>query len=111
MKLFLFKILKIFYPSWQMKNFASRSNQWNKIRKEYLKRQPKCAVCKRKAKTVHHIIPFHVDPTKELDIDNLIGFCSTCHHLTFGHLMYWKSYNSKVVEDTQIYKQRMWNRP
>jgi len=107
----IFKLLQFIAPTFHIKDQAKRSNQWNKIRKEYLKEHPQCAVCFKKAKTVHHITPFHIDPSKELDPNNLIGFCETQHHILFGHLMHWKSYNEKVIEDSIHMKNQIANRP
>ena len=81
----------------------TRSSQWPKVRKQYLKENPNCVVCGKKASAVHHIVPFHVDPGRELDPDNLIGFCGHQHHLLVGHLMWWKAWNPSVEEDSSVW--------
>ncbi len=67
-----------------------RSPHWGKVRKEHLKKEPVCQWCGGKKRLqVHHIIPFHVNPAKELDPRNLITLCEKkgldCH-LEKGHL-------------------------
>lgn len=94
-----------------LKNFG-RSSQWNTVRKEHLKYQPECQACGRtKDVEVHHIEPFHINPSKELDPTNLITLCSKSCHLTFGHLMDYKSWNKDVVSDCQNYRLKLQQRP
>lgn len=75
----------------------ARSKEWPKIRKAWLKRYPRCALCGGKEKiTVHHMIPFHLNPLLELDPTNLITLCEgrkvvNCH-LVFGH---WGNFRTK----------------
>jgi 5-methylcytosine-specific restriction enzyme A len=69
-----------------------RSPQWPKVRAEHLKKNPTCAVCDGTAKLeVHHIVPFHIDSTKELEPTNLLTLCESKEngincHLAFGHV-------------------------
>lgn len=61
-----------------------RSSHWPKIRKEHLNKESCCQACGgEKELNVHHIIPYHIDKTKELDPDNLITLCEgggiNCH--------------------------------
>lgn len=77
-----------------------RSYLWKEVRKNHLKNFPECAVCGRKKNIVpHHIIPVSVDPSLELDPNNLITLCEgpsfNCH-LFFGHLRNWSSHNPDV---------------
>lgn len=97
----------------QFYNFdSSRSSQWNKIRKKYLEKYPNCQACGRNDDIeVHHIIPVHINPDKELDENNLISLCSKYCHLTIGHLMDWKSWNINVKKDAEIYYNKIKNRP
>lgn len=89
----------------------SRSPKWSIARKEHLKIQPICQACNRqKNLEVHHIIPYQIDKTKELDFNNLITLCDTCH-LLFGHLMNYKSWNENVVADCQLFSYKIKNRP
>ena len=88
-----------------------RSSEWSKTRKEFIKENNCCSACGTKNKLeVHHILPFHLYPEFELDKTNLITLCKR-HHLTFGHLMNFKSYNPTVVDDTKKYKFKVENRP
>lgn len=91
-----------------------RSSQWPKVRKAWLKEHPTCAACgTRKNVEAHHKVPFHVDPGKELDPQNLTTLCDAgmkCH-FTFGHLGNWKSYNESVDEDSQAFLKKVQERP
>jgi 5-methylcytosine-specific restriction protein A len=89
-----------------------RSPKWSTARKEHLKYQPECQACGRsKDVEVHHIEPFHINPSRELDPTNLITLCAKTCHLTFGHLMDYKSWNKDVVSDCANYKQKLQQRP
>lgn len=91
---------------------SSRSSQWSKVRKKYLNNHPECEACGRNDDIeVHHIIPVHVDPTKELDENNLISLCGKYCHFIVGHLMDWKSWNVNVKQDAETYKNKINNRP
>lgn len=89
-----------------------RSKDWAKVRLEHLKTQPYCMACGTKSNLeVHHIIPVHVDPTKELDTNNLITLCDKYCHFIFGHLMNYKSWNPNVQSDCSVYLNKIENRP
>ena len=90
-----------------------RSPLWPKVRATHLKDNLKCAVCDGVAKLeVHHIIPFHVDPTKELDPLNLITLCESngnginCH-LAFGHLGNYQGANTTVKKDAKAWNVKL----
>lgn len=88
-----------------------RSNKWKKIRNEFIKNNNKCAVCGSADNLVaHHIVPVHVDPSKELDFSNLIPLCQNptfnCH-LFFGHFKNWCRFNPNVSEDAKNWKEKM----
>jgi len=90
-----------------------RSPKWKKIRLEHMTSNPRCAVCGNTCKVVpHHIVPFHKDPSKELDPDNLISLCEgdtfNCH-LFFGHFRNWCRNNPDVVEDARMWSERLGN--
>lgn len=92
--------------------YAIRSPQWPKVRKEHLKNNPACAACGRSKKIeVHHIKPVHKYPELELDPSNLISLCDDPCHLIFGHLFDYKSWNIKVKEDTEVYYNKLVNKP
>ena len=89
---------------------AQRSSQWPKLRKQFIEANPLCAVCGKKGEQIHHKIPVHADPTKELLIENLITLCEN-HHLWFGHLGSYYSYNKDVEADSKSFLEKIKNRP
>lgn len=86
-----------------------RNPAWANFRKTYIKN--KCEVCgATRGLTIHHRLPFHLFPEKELDINNIITLCdwkaNNCHW-RFGHLFQsWSSYNEKVEEVATIFRQQ-----
>jgi hypothetical protein len=79
--------------------YATRSPKWSTVRKEHLKNNPDCIACGRSKKVeVHHIIPVHIDPSRELDPGNLVTLCDSPCHITFGHFMDYKYYNPNVIQ-------------
>lgn len=84
-----------------------RSPKWKEVRDRFLHLHPFCAVCGTNKKLeVHHIIPVHIDISKELVESNLITLCeSKSHndHLIFGHFLNWKLFNENVVSDATTY--------
>lgn len=89
-----------------------RSNKWNKVRSEFLRHNSVCAACgTNKDLEVHHIVPYHLDSTKELEYTNLITLCGKRCHFIFGHLCDWKSWNVDVVNDCKKYNYKLTNRP
>lgn len=88
-----------------------RSNHWPTVRKHHLRiaENNKCAACGSiKKLEVHHIVPFFLDPSKELDPTNLITLCESkdinniiCH-LHYGHSDSYKKFNPNVVEDAAL---------
>ena len=86
----------------------TRSPEWSQVRKEFLKENPRCTVCDKKAKEVHHILPFHLFPELELDVNNLMPFCRR-HHFMVGHLENWRAYNDEVKLDAQFWRERLSN--
>jgi 5-methylcytosine-specific restriction endonuclease McrA len=81
------------------------------VRKAHLKRNKTCAACGgKKELEVHHIVPVHLSPERELDPTNLITLCEAreCHH-AFGHMYDWRFGNPKVVEDAAWWRARCKN--
>lgn len=81
---------------------AKRSNKWPTVEKHFREANPTCAACGGKNNlNVHHCIPFHLDPSKELDQTNLITLCMSNRecHLLIGHAGSFKQYNPNVRED------------
>ena len=81
-----------------------RSSQWGAVRDEFLEGKH-CASCGgTKQLRAHHRVPFHVDPSRELDVTNLIPLCEAgkfglnCH-LLLGHLGNWRRVNVDVDSD------------
>lgn len=96
---------------------ASRSSSWPIVRARFLKDNPSCAVCgktDKKILAVHHKKPFHLFPSLELEFSNLVTLCESpgmhCH-ITFGHLGSFKSFNSAIDRDIEIWKIKVANRP
>lgn len=92
--------------------YAYRSPQWQSVRKIHLVNNNVCAACGRNKKLeVHHIVPVHIDASKELELDNLITLCDDPCHFVFGHLMDYKSWNKHIVNDCLVYLNRVENKP
>lgn len=90
---------------------SARSGKWPKIRNEFVAEHPNCAACNsEKMINCHHIEPFSENPERELDKNNLISLCFSCHFI-FGHLKSWTSHNPNVVQDSAWYSQKMAHRP
>lgn len=90
-----------------------RSSKWPTVRKNHLKDHPCCAVCGGTEKIeVHHIVPFHDDPSLELEPTNLISLCESksfgivCH-LLIGHLGNYKKSNPDVLGDAKIWYNKL----
>lgn len=92
--------------------YAKRSSKWPSVRQNHLKKEPCCKCCGSCIKPeVHHIVPVHIDPSKELDPDNLITLCDKYCHFIFGHLMNWKSYNMNIEKDCINFYIKIQKRP
>ena len=90
---------------------STRSSKWKTVRNNHLNKQTHCQACgTHKNLQVHHIIPVSIDKTKELDYNNLITLCKTCHFV-FGHFMDWNSWNIDVITDCEVYLNKVKNRP
>lgn len=88
-----------------------RAPQWSAVRDAWVREHPACAVCgTRKGLQVHHVVPISVDPSRELDRSNLMTLCEP-HHLLFGHLCNWNSWNRAVREDAAIWHEKIAGRP
>jgi hypothetical protein len=92
---------------------TKRDSLWPMVRANHLRREPTCQVCGGNKKLeVHHKIPFHVNPSRELDPTNLITLCEAkkkgvnCH-LFFGHFGDYRRYNDDVVIDALLWSQRL----
>lgn len=99
----------------QSKPEHPRSPHWPHVRAVWLHTHPTCAACGgTEALEVHHKQPFHLNPARELDPTNFITLCEcpgSDHHLHFGHLGDWKSYNQDVETDAAAYLGKVKRRP
>ena len=89
---------------------AARSPMWEHARRQWIVKNPACAVCEtEKGCEVHHKLPFHLHPERELDPTNFITLCRD-HHYLFGHLLNWSAYNPEVEVDSKIYNGKIKSR-
>ena len=117
----MFKFIKnLFFQDQQIKILSvdeimalsvPRSSRWRKLRKKFIKENPRCEVCGSDQNVVpHHITPVHVNFEQELNENNLITLCTNktfnCH-LFFGQLRNWSKYNPNIVEDAKEWKQKI----
>lgn len=90
---------------------VARSSKWGKVRDEYIRTHPRCAVTgDTKDCEAHHCVPFHERPDLELDPSNLITLRRDMHFL-FGHFLNWTSFNKDVREDAKIWREKIQKRP
>lgn len=88
----------------QTDELFGRSGSWARVRREHLEREPACIACGRDDDLeVHHVSPYHLDKSRELDPSNLVTLCADPCHLVHGHLMSWKRSNPDVREDCARY--------
>ena len=81
---------------------ASRSSKWPSVRRNFVRANPYCAACGTvKELEVHHVVPFHIEPERELDATNLMSLCQDCH-LYIGHLKDWTRHNPNAREDAAL---------
>lgn len=83
---------------------VSRSSHWPTVEKHFKEKHPTCACCGSTVRLqVHHKKPFHLDPSLELDENNLITLCMSPRecHLLIGHGDNFKAYNPFVENDCQ----------
>jgi len=90
-----------------------RSSQWPCVRALFLQFNPTCAACGgKKGLQVHHMVPVHLSPSRELDTKNLIVLCEdNCCHLMVGHLGSFLSFNPDVEQDAGRQLTKIKNRP
>ena len=75
----------------------SRSSDWPRFRRAYLKSYRECFACGRRRAwyrwlDAHHLVPFYAEPDLELEQTNLMPLCRRCH-LLIGHLGSWRMAN------------------
>lgn len=83
---------------------AKRSPKWPAWLKAFLKGKV-CRCCGSKGPlTGHHVIPYHIDPSRELDPSNVRPVCDgTDCHLVIGHFKDFKLYNPDFDADAAEY--------
>lgn len=89
-----------------------RSPFWPHARAIHLVNEPTCQWCgARWLLEVHHIIPFFLDRTLELEKKNLITLCmgvSKCHYVR-GHLgKSWVAYDPDIREKCNQHRRQQW---
>jgi len=86
---------------------VTRSSKWPAARDEFLKVNTKCAACGGTLHLqVHHKMPFHTNPSMELDPANFIVLCmgpNECH-VHVGHGDSFHYYNPNVDPDSLEFK-------
>lgn len=91
-----------------------RSSKWPRVRADYLKAHPFCAACGGTSDLeVHHVTPFRVDPSRELDAANLITLCESPErlcHFRDGHLFDFRSFNPTARQDAAAMLNRVLSR-
>ena len=84
----------------------ARSSFWNEVRDEFVKENPKCAVCGSVKIAVHHKLPFFLYPELELKKSNLISLCdwrgNNCHWIVGHCKMSWICYDERIDETSTL---------
>jgi 5-methylcytosine-specific restriction endonuclease McrA len=96
------------YVGSQKNSAYERSPEWKSVRKTHLMSYPCCAICGLQSISnleVHHVLPFCLFPTLELDPNNLITLCEIgidgCHS-DFGHPLGTQSYNPIIRQHAAL---------
>lgn len=91
-----------------------RSSKWPSVRESHIRREWWCQCCGAVEKLeVHHVLPVHVAPDKELEPGNLITLCETeerCH-LRRGHAGSWRRFNPAIRLEAKFPKPTPVNQP
>lgn len=76
-----------------------RSPKWDSWLKAFL-RGKSCIACgARDGLTGHHVYPFHLDPSREMDPENVVPICADRCHIVWGHFDDYQLWNPRVRED------------
>jgi 5-methylcytosine-specific restriction endonuclease McrA len=112
MFLFLKRVVQATKDAAAGKGLHLRSKQWPRVEHRHLKKEPTCQWCGSLEKPqVHHILPFHLFPDKELDDSNLITLCeveSISDHLEKGHLGNFKTGFNPQIREQCNERNRRW---
>ena|SRR3990167_11315790 len=100
---------------WNRNLGGVRSSGWRNVQQQKIKEQPTCEATGKKGTLldplqVHHVLPFHLYPTEELNPKNLIVLRRSLH-FWMGHFGSWSSYNLKIREDAAELLDKIKNRP
>jgi len=83
----------------EKKKEKARSPLWTAFRDGWKAVHPRCATCGSEDHIqVHHVVPFHLEPSKELDAHNVLTLCmgpNECH-LRIGHGDDFRAFNPHV---------------
>jgi hypothetical protein len=80
-----------------------RSGKWAAWLKAFLKGKSCIACGQREALTGHHVVPYHIDPSRECDPTNVVPMCGDRCHLVHGHFNDYSLDNPTVREDCAAY--------
>lgn len=88
-----------------------RSPQWPPVERAFLRAHPECRGCgSRRNLNAHHLVPFHVDRAKELDPDNLVAVCRSCHFV-LCHRNDWSNWEPDAPRLLDAHRARTGARP
>ena len=100
------------FQKYPMLGGVPRSPKFAKLAKEFIKE--KGGKCEATGVSfdleVHHILPYHLYPEKELDKNNFIVLTHWIHFF-LAHLGRWASHNEKIVEHAKWLRELIRNRP
>jgi len=82
---------------------APRSSKWPPFLKAFLRGKACIACGQREGLTGHHVVPYHEDPSRELDPTNVVPMCADRCHLVHGHFNDYSLSNPTVREDCAAY--------
>ena len=90
---------------------TARSGSWPTLEKHYKADHPTCIYCDNPTEQIHHVCPFHDDPSLELDDNNLAALCHE-HHGENAHLgFHYKSWNPLIREEAALHRAMVAARP
>lgn len=100
------------WNSREVKQKFYTSKEWRDLREYKLSLDPFCFDCKNNgyfvgAVHVHHKIDINEDPSKRLDIKNLISLCKKCHsRITMSKMLKINNPKSKENNKQTLFKRK-----
>jgi hypothetical protein len=82
-----------------------RSPRWEEVARLFLREHSRCAACGGDFRVqVHHVKPFHLFPSAELEESNLLPLCMSGRecHLLIGHGDDFRCWNPHAATDAEI---------